>query len=146
VDPKDLAQQFHARALTAYNAQNYSVAEELLRRAMALVEDSPRLRAHLALALAEQPGRIQEAEQLAEAAFEDDPLEAQCLEALGLIKLKQGAYGPAGRLLEKALLLDRRMVPSSAKALAELKAHAQRKGGTADKLWAMVRKMIHLKP
>jgi hypothetical protein len=143
--PQAEAQQLHARALAAYNAQSFPAAEELLRQAVALDAGLPCLRAHLALVLAEQPGQSAEAEQMAEAAVEDDPLSAHCLEALGLIKLKLGAYGPARRLLERALSLERRLVPSSARILDELGANDPRKSGTAEKIWATLRKRIQLK-
>jgi hypothetical protein len=144
-DPQEEAQRLHASAIAAYNAQSFAAAEELLRQALSLDEGSSRIRAHLALTLAELPGQMPEAERLAEEAFENDPLEALCLEALGLVKLRLGAYGPARRLLEKALLLDRRLVPSAARILDELRAQDPRKSGTAEKLWTMFRKRIQLK-
>jgi hypothetical protein len=77
-------------------------------------------------------------------AFDEDPLDSQCLEALGFIKLKLGDYGNAKHFLERALLLDRRNVPSSARVLEALKSGPPGRGSRPDELWAKLRRSVRL--
>jgi hypothetical protein len=144
-DPKAEALRLHARALEAYNAQNFPVAEEILRRAVSLDEASARIRAHLALVLAERKGQVHEAARMAEDAIDDDPLDGQCFEAIGLIHVKLGNYGEARRCLETAMILDRKSVPSSAKILEELKAYQPNKRDVPEDFWSKISKLIRLK-
>jgi tetratricopeptide (TPR) repeat protein len=138
------ALRLHVRAVTAYTARNFSTAEELLRRALSLDAESSRIRAHLALALAEQPNQMEKAQRMLEKALEDDPLDSLYLEAMGLLKAKLGDYTKAKLLLETAMLLDSKNVPSSARVLEVLKNYQPKRGARPEDVWPMIFKHIRL--
>jgi tetratricopeptide (TPR) repeat protein len=145
-DPAEQAEAFYSTAIDEYNQDDYTRAEELLRAALKLVPSNPLYRARLAIVLLERPGREREASQYAGEAVEEDPLMGQCYEALGLVKLRLGDVSEARRLLEQAVLLDRRHVPTSAALLEAIKSYKQKRGEPPDQLWNFVRHFVRLVP
>jgi uncharacterized protein DUF4388 len=145
--PAEAPQSFqysYNQALTAYNEQKYGDAERHLRRALSMQPRSALVRARLAMTLLERSGQERSAEKLAEEAFEEDPLLGQCLEALGLVRLRSGDYVEARRLLDKAVFLDKQHVPASVRILYELKSHPPQKGDSPDDFWWRVHRLIKL--
>ena len=136
-------QPYHL-ALTAYNEQRYAEAEQLLRKSLSLEPRSALIRSRLAITLLERSGQERSAEKLAVEAFEEDPLLGQCLEALGLVRLKQGDYTESRRLLDKAVFLDKQHVPASVRILYELKNRPPQKGDSAEDFWWRVHRMLKL--
>jgi tetratricopeptide (TPR) repeat protein len=144
--PVEQAADLYRRSIGSYNQDRFGRAEELLRACLSLVPNHALYQARLAVVLLERIGRDSEALRLAEEATEEDPLLGQAFEAKGLVKLKQGEIGEARRLLEKAMLLDKRKVPSSVAILAAMKTYKPKKGDPPDRLWKLIRPFVKLTP
>jgi tetratricopeptide (TPR) repeat protein len=144
--PVEQASDLYRRAIGNYNQDQFLRAEELLRASLSLVPNHALYQARLAVVLIERVGRDAEALRLAEQATEEDPLLGQAFEAKGLVKLKMGEIGEARRLLEKAMLLDKKKVPSSVAILAAMKTYKPKRGDPADRLWKLVRPFVKLTP
>ena len=144
--PAEQAADLYKRAVASYNQDRFSRAEDLLRACLSLVPNYPLYQARLAVVLVERIGRDAEALRLAEVAIEEDPLLGQAFEAKGLVKLKLGEIGDARRHLEKAMLLDRKRVPSSVAILAAMKTYKPKKGDPSDRLWKLIRPFVKLTP
>jgi hypothetical protein len=136
--------QHYSLALTAYNEQRYAEAEQLLRKALSMEPRSALLRSRLAVVLLERAGQLRSAEKLAEEAFEEDPLLGQCLEALGLVRLRAGDYNEARRHLDKAVFLDKQHVPAAVRVLSELKNRPPGKRESPEDFWWKVHRLIKL--